>query len=315
MLSASLGHSSVVQILLQMGAKANEQNATTGNTAMHECANDVCAEMLISNGANVNALNWVDCSPLHLSSRRGDLKTVQMLLESKATINMRNKEGCTPLVEAIRCAPMMHSNSVATTAAYDDHVKIVHLLSPQDLFTRKPVDTLVEECRLRDLRIEELEERVRQVQKKAEQDMLDAANARLELKKSSAAVLHCFEQCIAHKSFKKELTIEVVEGYQMKMDAIKIALDQEEEKRKVTEEQKWGKKTMEEEQATIVKWPGVEELSVESMYVLEEIPAKKINQQPKKKSKKVIKKEKVELSFRGFEGAAGRLARLIEGER
>ena len=58
--------------------------------------------MLIENGADVNAKNnYKPKSPLHIASYMGKLETVKLLLIYGADIDIKNKDGATPLHEAL----------------------------------------------------------------------------------------------------------------------------------------------------------------------------------------------------------------------
>ena len=54
-------------------------------------------EELIDMGANVNAIDSVKNTPLHIASMIGDLKMIQLLVDKKADINAINEYGHTPL--------------------------------------------------------------------------------------------------------------------------------------------------------------------------------------------------------------------------
>ena len=104
-LASSLGHPSVVRRLLTLGASPNLMR--DGATPLHLASNDRVAELLLASGANANVVGREGETPLHLASRRGDEKTVDMLLrQGGARINVRDSMGRTPLSEGVRCAPM-----------------------------------------------------------------------------------------------------------------------------------------------------------------------------------------------------------------
>ena len=55
------------------------------------------AEILISNGANINAVDDSGENPLHKASAKGHLDIVQLLINNGANVNAKAKDGCTPL--------------------------------------------------------------------------------------------------------------------------------------------------------------------------------------------------------------------------
>uniref|UniRef100_A0A667YM70 Uncharacterized protein n=1 Tax=Myripristis murdjan TaxID=586833 RepID=A0A667YM70_9TELE len=98
--AASSGMSSTVHYLLGLGVQINEVNAY-GNTPLHvACYNgqDVVVNELIEAGACVNQVNERGFSALHFasSSRQGAL-CQELLLANGAHVNLRSKDGKTPL--------------------------------------------------------------------------------------------------------------------------------------------------------------------------------------------------------------------------
>ena len=59
-------------------------------------------ELLIAHGANPQALNTYDYTPLHWAAKHGHLKSVQILMEQKVDVHALNKNGHTPIDMAIR---------------------------------------------------------------------------------------------------------------------------------------------------------------------------------------------------------------------
>lgn len=71
-----------------------------GWTLLHLAANDeqpVLAELLLSYGADVNAYEPCDGTPLHGAAASGNVDIVRALLERGAVTNMRDGRGMTPL--------------------------------------------------------------------------------------------------------------------------------------------------------------------------------------------------------------------------
>jgi ankyrin repeat protein len=71
------------------------------NTLLHYASGPSCnveiADILINNGASIDAKNINGDTPLHLASKYGCTSLVELLLNSRADINSRNDSGNTPL--------------------------------------------------------------------------------------------------------------------------------------------------------------------------------------------------------------------------
>jgi ankyrin repeat protein len=100
----------LVMLLLERGASVRDQDEN-GETALHRVADmrahepDAAARMatlLIDHGADPNACNWDDVTPLHLGVRRRNLAVVQVLLARGADVDARDRgRGSTPLRRAV----------------------------------------------------------------------------------------------------------------------------------------------------------------------------------------------------------------------
>lgn len=55
---------------------------------------------MITNGANVNALDEDNWTPLHKAVRNDKVEIVRILIENGANVNFKSKNGRTPLHEA-----------------------------------------------------------------------------------------------------------------------------------------------------------------------------------------------------------------------
>lgn len=55
------------------------------------------ALMLLKNGADPDARDHFESTPLHRAAAKGNLKMVQILLQHNAVVNIRDSEGNTPL--------------------------------------------------------------------------------------------------------------------------------------------------------------------------------------------------------------------------
>jgi ankyrin repeat protein len=100
----------LVVLLLEKGANVTEQDEN-GETALHRVADMLprepaaaaqMASLLIDRGADPNARNWDDVTPLHQGVRRRNLAVVEVLLARGADVNARDRgRGSTPLRRAI----------------------------------------------------------------------------------------------------------------------------------------------------------------------------------------------------------------------
>ena len=94
---ASEGNETALIDLIDNGIDINEED-DNGLTALHHAAeggHEKCVEILLQNGANVNGKR----SPLHMVR---DVKSAQLLLKAKATLNAHDERGNSPLQNAIR---------------------------------------------------------------------------------------------------------------------------------------------------------------------------------------------------------------------
>lgn len=100
----------LVEILIERGAQVAEAD-DNGETALHRVADTLptdpaaaarMAALLIDRGADVNARNWDDVTPLHQGVRRRNLAGVEVLLARGADVNARDRgRGSTPLRRAV----------------------------------------------------------------------------------------------------------------------------------------------------------------------------------------------------------------------
>jgi ankyrin repeat protein len=74
---------------------------TSGNTLLHELVEEDCLvrfiPLLISNGADPDAINFEGDTPLHCAARNGNRAIVVALLKCGAVRSIKNKEGKTPI--------------------------------------------------------------------------------------------------------------------------------------------------------------------------------------------------------------------------
>lgn len=103
-LASFFGHYKIVKIFIEKGADVNSpSNNDFKVSPLHSaCAisNIKITELLLKNGANVNAKQQGNVTPLHSASHNGMLKLVHLLLEYNADINAKMMDGRTPLCMA-----------------------------------------------------------------------------------------------------------------------------------------------------------------------------------------------------------------------
>lgn len=91
------GQSEIVEALLGYGSNVHLKTEHTGETPLHIAARvphgKTCAELLIKSGAEVNALQLDQETPLQLAGRCGFQDTVASLLEDGATVDLQNSLG------------------------------------------------------------------------------------------------------------------------------------------------------------------------------------------------------------------------------
>ena len=67
---------------------------------MHWAATKGIAELLIAKGADVNAKDEVESTPLHTAALNGHMETPELLIAKGAEVNANYEDGGTPLDEA-----------------------------------------------------------------------------------------------------------------------------------------------------------------------------------------------------------------------
>jgi ankyrin repeat protein len=97
--AARKGRLQVAQLLLRNGASLNAKS-DLGYTPLLEAAynghTDVC-RLLLDNGAEVNTTNNYKNPPLHWAASKNHLATVELLVKRGANCEAKNKGGYTPL--------------------------------------------------------------------------------------------------------------------------------------------------------------------------------------------------------------------------
>jgi uncharacterized protein len=103
-LASFFGHTELVKILIDNGAKpniaANNQFKVTPLHSACSISNYDIAEILIKNGADVNAKQMQNVTPLHSAAHNGQIRLVKLLIDNGADINSKMENGQTPLFMA-----------------------------------------------------------------------------------------------------------------------------------------------------------------------------------------------------------------------
>jgi ankyrin repeat protein len=102
--AAERGRKQVAELLITEGADVNA-NARNGFTPLHRAAyqgHKEIAELLIANGADVNAKRDNGSTPLHKAAENGQKEIAELLIAEGADMNANTDNGETPLDIAIR---------------------------------------------------------------------------------------------------------------------------------------------------------------------------------------------------------------------
>jgi ankyrin repeat protein len=81
-------------------ADVNSQQNKYGATPLHFAAyngNKECIQLLLDQGAHVNAQESNNLTPLHITADKGQKECIQLLVENGAHVNVQNNYGETPL--------------------------------------------------------------------------------------------------------------------------------------------------------------------------------------------------------------------------
>ena len=103
----------IVEYLIMKGADVNVKSKIKDWTPIHHaamCKSPANVEILIKNGANIDAKADRGCTPLMLASQIGHLEMVNMLVQLGAQVNVignANGRNVSPLWLALDCGQMM----------------------------------------------------------------------------------------------------------------------------------------------------------------------------------------------------------------
>jgi ankyrin repeat protein len=101
--AAKTGDLAGVQVELDKGVDANEVDRSFFNlTPLHWAISKGVAELLISEGADVNAITLEGSTPLHFAAWNGFTEIAELLIDNGADLNVINNElAGTPFITAL----------------------------------------------------------------------------------------------------------------------------------------------------------------------------------------------------------------------
>ena len=136
----------MLELLKNQNLDVKAKGTYTGNTALHHAQNTMIAQTLVQKGADVNAHNNYNSTPLMYACQRGNISVVKTLLSLGARINDENKYGENALSHAIHsddCNPelikLLISKGVNTNVV-DEYGRTI-----RDLLTKHYDDVFCEE--------------------------------------------------------------------------------------------------------------------------------------------------------------------------
>ncbi|MFT4314283.1 MAG: ankyrin repeat domain-containing protein [Wolbachia pipientis] len=92
----------IIELLIAKGADVNAGDSDE-NTPLHYASSIDLMKLLLANGANINARNSTyegGYTRLHMAAKGGAINKVRFLIDNGADVNIRNRRGETPLHEA-----------------------------------------------------------------------------------------------------------------------------------------------------------------------------------------------------------------------
>jgi len=92
-----------IKQLIESGTDPNKQYTHNHKTLLHHATmndNFDIVKYLVEHGANVNAIDWCNATPLQLAASNSNIHIVKYLVESGANVNYSDEFGYTPLLYA-----------------------------------------------------------------------------------------------------------------------------------------------------------------------------------------------------------------------
>lgn len=95
-LATIAGRADIVEMLLTAGADVGASVDVEGYTALHLSEHFVISELLMNNGADLDAGDFRLNTPLHDAATLTDIEVIEMLVAEGANITLENAKGYTP---------------------------------------------------------------------------------------------------------------------------------------------------------------------------------------------------------------------------
>jgi ankyrin repeat protein len=100
--AARRGLPKIAEALIRRGAKVNACRPDRLDTPLHFASNADVAGVLIEHGAEIEALDWSDRTPLHWAAQFGRVDVAELLIQEGAGVDRHETNGATPLHWAAR---------------------------------------------------------------------------------------------------------------------------------------------------------------------------------------------------------------------
>jgi RNA polymerase sigma factor (sigma-70 family) len=116
-IAATYGYRDIIALFIERGLTINPQSK--GQTPLHTAVSvnqKEVVELLLANGADINARDEADLTPLHWGAAAGHQEIVALLLANSSDINAQDKAGRTPLYWATKNS---HTSIMELLSRYD----------------------------------------------------------------------------------------------------------------------------------------------------------------------------------------------------